>query len=84
MLNEEQQRDQDALYHGIGRFVVNFSNLVGRMERGITMISGHRGGGEAVQAWHLGLAGIEANRIRGSYSAPRGRRDGMILSGVAA
>jgi hypothetical protein len=63
-MNEEQRRDLDALYRAIGRFMVSFSCLVGRMERGITMIAGHRGGQEAMQAWHLGLAGIEANRIR--------------------
>jgi len=63
-MTEEQKRDQDALYRAIGRYMVSFSWLVGTMERGIISISGIPGGQETLRAWHLGLAGIEANRMR--------------------
>jgi hypothetical protein len=56
-MDEEQQRDLDALYRGIGRFMVSFSQLVGTMESGVITMAGIGRGEDAIKAWQLGLTG---------------------------
>ncbi len=54
----------DRIYRALGRFIVNFSQLVGHMEAGLMMFARTGGPLDSTNAWRVGLTGIAADRLR--------------------
>lgn len=57
----QPHENADRIYRALGRYLVEFSQLIWHMQSGVSHMAG---GGAANKAWRIGLAGLEADRLR--------------------